>query len=231
MNSDKLQHHGTVLNWLKKIRVVPIVRTPDSESALAAVEALRLGGINCVEITMTVRNAIKAIEEVANHYGNQVLLGAGTVLDPETARACILAGAQFIVTPALNIKTIELCRRYSVPIFPGGLTPTEILAAWEAGADAVKVFPCSAMGGAKYIQSLKAPLPQVELFPTGGVTLDTIGSFLAAGSAAVGVGSELIDNKCIAEKIYTLITERARQFREAAAGTSTRVEISAGLVS
>ncbi len=119
----------TVLNRLKQIAVVPIVRTPDAESALAAVEALRLGGIDCVEITMTVRNAIQAMEKVADRYGHQVLLGAGTVLDPETARACILAGAQFIVTPALNVKTIELCRRYATPIFPGALTPTEILAA------------------------------------------------------------------------------------------------------
>lgn len=211
------QQPRTVLSWIKQIAVVPIVRTPDAESALAAVEALLLGGIDCVEITMTVRNAIRAIEKVSDRYGDQVLLGAGTVLDPETARACILAGARFLVTPALNVKTIELSRRYSTPIFPGGLTPTEILTAWEAGADAVKVFPCSAMGGAKYIKSLKAPLPQVELVPTGGVNLETIADFLAAGSAAVGVGSELVDSKCIAEKNYALISDRARQFRAACA--------------
>ncbi len=232
MNNGRQQHHGTVLSWIKEIAVVPIVRTPDVESALAAVEALCLGGIDCVEITMTVRNAIEAIEKVAERYGSRVLLGAGTVLDPETARACILAGAQFIVTPALNVKTIELCRRYSVPIFPGGLTPTEVLTAWEAGADAVKVFPCNALGGAKYIKSLKAPLPQVELVPTGGVNLDTIADFLAAGSAAVGVGSELVDNKSVAEKNYTAISERARQFREAAMSSrGKRVETSAGIAS
>ena len=230
-NGSEPKRRG-VLNWLKEIAVVPIVRTPDAESALAAGEALRLGGIDCFEITMTVRNAIKAIEKVADRYGSQVLLGAGTVLDPETARTCILAGAQFIVTPALNVKTIELCRRYAVPVFPGGLTPTEVLAAWEAGADAVKVFPCNALGGAKYIKSLKAPLPQIELVPTGGVNLDTIAAFLAAGSAAVGVGSELVDNKSVAEKNYAVISERARQFCEAAAsGRGQRVEVSAGLAS
>lgn len=210
--------NGTAL--LKRIRetaVVPIVRTPDAESAISAVEALLEGGIDCVEITMTVANAIRALETVADRYGNKVLLGAGTVLDPETARACILAGAHFIVTPALNRRTIEMARRYSKPVFPGGLTPTEVLTAWEAGADAVKVFPCSALGGAKYIRALKAPLPQVELFPTGGVNLETIGEFLAAGSTAVGVGSELVDGKSVAEKKFSVITERARKFREAAA--------------
>ena len=209
--------HSGILDRLKEIALVPIVRTPDAESALAAVEALRAGGVDCIEITMTVQNAVKAIEKIADRHGHQVLLGAGTVLDPETARICILAGAQFIVTPALNVKTIELARRYAVPVFPGALTPTEVLTAWEAGGDAIKVFPCNALGGAKYIKSLKAPLPQVELVPTGGVNLETLADFLAAGSAAVGVGSELVDNKSIAEKNYSLITDRARKFREAAA--------------
>jgi 2-dehydro-3-deoxyphosphogluconate aldolase/(4S)-4-hydroxy-2-oxoglutarate aldolase len=206
-----------VMSWIKEIALVPIVRTPDAESALAAVDALRAGGIDCVEITMTVHNAIKAIEKIADRFGTEILLGAGTVLDAETARACILAGAQFLVTPALNVKTIELARRYSKPIFPGALTPTEVLTAWEAGADAIKVFPCNALGGAKYIKALKAPLPQIELVPTGGVNLETVADFLAAGSAAVGVGSELVDNKSIADKNYALITERARKFRETAA--------------
>jgi 2-dehydro-3-deoxyphosphogluconate aldolase/(4S)-4-hydroxy-2-oxoglutarate aldolase len=212
-------HAATILSWIKRVALVPIVRTPDAESALASVEALAAGGIDCVEITMTVQNAIKAIEKVADRYGEKILLGAGTVLDPETARICILAGAQFIVTPSLNVKTIELARRYAKPIFPGALTPTEVLTAWEAGGDAIKVFPCSALGGAKYIKALKAPLPQVELVPTGGVNLDTLADFLAAGSAAVGVGSELVDNRCIAEKNFALITERARQFCEAAASS------------
>lgn len=224
--------HGAILKWIREIALVPIVRTPDAESALAAVEALRSGGIDCFEITMTVRNALKAIEKVADRYGTQVLLGAGTVLDAETARACILAGAQFIVTPALNTGTIEMSRRYAKPIFPGALTPTEVLTAWQAGGDAIKVFPCNALGGAKYIKALKAPLPQVELVPTGGVNLHTVAEFLAAGSSAVGVGSELVDNKSIAEKNYSLISDRARKFREAAlSARSKRVEITAGLAS
>jgi 2-dehydro-3-deoxyphosphogluconate aldolase/(4S)-4-hydroxy-2-oxoglutarate aldolase len=209
--------HAQILLKIRTLAIVPIVRTPDSQSALAAAEAVFEGGIDCIEITMTVGNALKAIEAIADRHGDKILLGAGTVLDPETARACMLAGAQFFVTPSLNLKTIEMAKRYSRPIFPGGLTPTEVLTAWEAGADGVKVFPCNALGGAKYIKSLKAPFPHIDLIPTGGVNLETIADFLAAGSAAVGVGSELIDAKSIAEGHYQVITDRARQFREAAA--------------
>ncbi len=224
-NHDKFMTGAQILAWIKETRIVPIVRTPDAETAIAAVEALREGGIDCVEITMTVQNALKALASVAERYGDQVLLGAGTVLDPETARACILAGANFIVTPALNIKTIEMARRYAKPVFPGGLTPTEVLNAWEAGADAVKVFPCNALGGPKYIKSLKAPLPQIELFPTGGVNLDTVAEFFAAGSMAVGMGSELVDSKSITERNYSAITERARKFRELGRSGQTRREM------
>jgi 2-dehydro-3-deoxyphosphogluconate aldolase/(4S)-4-hydroxy-2-oxoglutarate aldolase len=211
--------HAEILHKIKDLAIVPIVRTPGIETALAAVAAVLEGGIDCVEITMTVGNAIKAIETVADRYGDKVVLGAGTVLDPETARACMLAGAQFFVTPSLNRKTIELARRYSRPIFPGGLTPTEILTAWEAGADGVKVFPCSAMGGAKYIRALRAPFPHIDLIPTGGVNLETIADFLAAGSVAVGVGSELIDAQSIATGNYQPVTDRARKFREIIAQT------------
>lgn len=217
--------HVEILSRIKEVALVPIIRTPSADSALSAVEALRDGGINCVEITMTVENAIQAIEKTADRYGDQVLLGAGTVLDPETARICILAGAQFIVTPSLNPKTIELSRRYGKPIFPGGLTPTEVLAAWEAGADAVKVFPCNALGGPKYIKALKAPFPQIELFPTGGVNLDTVSEFLSAGSAAVGVGSELVDAKSIANGDYRTISDRARRFRETANNSRPAVHV------
>lgn len=206
--------HSQIVQKIKKLAVVPIVRTPDAKSALAAVEAVKAGGIDCVEITMTVSGALKAIEAIADRYGDTLLLGAGTVLDPETARLCMLAGAQFFVTPSLNHKTIEMARRYSRPIFPGGLTPTEILSAWEAGADGVKVFPCSAVGGAKYIKAVKAPFPHIDLIPTGGVNLDTIAEFLAAGSTAVGVGSELIDAQSVASGDYTAVTGRARKFCE-----------------
>ncbi|HEX4770068.1 MAG TPA: bifunctional 4-hydroxy-2-oxoglutarate aldolase/2-dehydro-3-deoxy-phosphogluconate aldolase [Bryobacteraceae bacterium] len=208
--------HRQIVERLKKTGVVPIVRVTNAEMAVRAVEAILEGGIACVEITMTVDGAIKALEATADAYGDRILLGAGTVLDPETARICMLAGAQFFVTPSLNTKTIEMVKRYSKPIFPGALTPTEILSAWEAGADGVKVFPCSALGGAKYIRALKGPFPHIDLVPTGGVNLETIGDFFAAGSAAVGVGSELVDSKSCAEGKYDAITERARRFREAA---------------
>ena len=210
-----------IISRIKDLAVVPIIRAPDSQSAIAAVEAILEGGIDCVEITMTVEGAIRAIEAVSDRYGERILLGAGTVLDPETARVCMLAGAQFFVTPSLNLRTIEMAKRYSKPIFPGALTPTEVLTAWEAGADGVKVFPSSALGGAKYIKALKAPFPQIDLIPTGGVNLETIGDFLRAGSAAVGVGSELVDNGCIARREYHLIADRARQFRAAAAAART----------
>jgi 2-dehydro-3-deoxyphosphogluconate aldolase / (4S)-4-hydroxy-2-oxoglutarate aldolase len=206
--------HAEILARIKDLAVVPIIRTPDSKSAVAAVEAVLEGGIDCVEITMTVAGALKAIETVADRYGDKILLGAGTVLDPETARACLIAGAQFFVTPSLNVRTIEIARRYSRPIFPGGLTPTEILTAWEAGADGVKVFPCNALGGAKYIKSLKAPFPHIDLIPTGGVNLETVADFLTAGSSAVGVGSELVDAASVSSGNYQAVTERARKFRE-----------------
>ena len=143
-----------------------------------------------------------------------MLIGAGTVLDPETARMCILEGAQFVVSPALNVKTIEMCHRYGVAVLPGALTPTEIVTAWEAGADVVKVFPASALGGAKYLKSIKAPLPQVELIPTGGVSQATALDFLQAGAFALGVGADLVDPKAIAKGTPETITENARKYLE-----------------
>ena len=209
--------HDGIMARIKQSTVVPIVRTPNAETAVRAVEAVFEAGLECVEITMTVANALHAIEAVADRYGDRILLGAGTILDPETARSCMLAGAQFFIAPSLNRKTVEMARRYSKPVFPGGLTPTEVLAAWECGADGVKVFPCSAVGGAKYIKALKAPFPQIELLPTGGVNLQTLGDFLSAGSLAVGVGNELIDGASIVDGNYKIISERAAQFRAAVA--------------
>jgi 2-dehydro-3-deoxyphosphogluconate aldolase / (4S)-4-hydroxy-2-oxoglutarate aldolase len=199
---------------IRDLGIVPIVRTADAESAIRSVEAICEGGIPCAEITMTVDGAIRALERVAAKFGDKILLGAGTVLDPETARACMLAGAEFFVTPCLNPSTIEMAKRYSKAIFPGALTPTEIMAAWQAGADAIKVFPCSALGGAKYIKALRGPFPQIEFVPTGGVNLETLGDFIAAGCSAVGVGSELIDAKTIAAGKYEIFVERAKQFRQ-----------------
>jgi len=196
------------------IGIVPIVRTNSAESAVKSIEAVYAGGIRSAEITMTVPGAIKALEKLADALGDKMVLGAGTVLDPETARICILAGAQFLVTPALRVSTIEVAHRYSKVICPGALTPTEVLTAWEAGADFVKVFPCSNMGGAKYIKALKGPFPQIEMIPTGGVNLDTAADFLKAGSAAVAVGSELIDAQTIKDGKYEVFTERAKQYLE-----------------
>jgi len=172
--------------------------------------------------TSLVVAAVRVIEKVADKYGSEVLVGAGTVLDPETARACLLAGAQFIVSPALNLDTIDLCHRYSAPVCPGVLTPTEVVTAWSAGADFVKVFPCGSVGGASYIKNLKGPLPQIKMIPTGGVSLKTAADFIKAGANALGVGTDLVDVKAIRAGDAGVVTERAKQFleivREARAG-------------
>ncbi len=197
--------------------LVPIVRTSSADAAIRAVEAIHAAGVAVAEITMTVPGALRALEKLADRFGGEVLLGAGTVLDPETARACMLAGAEFFVTPALRVATIEMAHRYSKPIFPGALTPTEVLTAWEAGADAVKVFPCGNVGGPKYIKALKGPFPQIEMVPTGGVNLETAGEFLKAGACAVAVGSELVDAASVREGRFDVIEERARQYVAAVA--------------
>ena len=203
------------LGRIREVGLVPIVRAPSAEDALLAAEAIVAGNIGILEITMTVPNAIQVIEKVANKFGDKLLLGAGTILDTETGRAALLAGAEFIVTPALNLQVIELARRYSKPIFPGALTPTEVLAAWQAGADIVKIFPCGPVGGAKYIKALKGPFPQIELIPTGGVNLETAPDFIKAGAAAVAVGGELVDLKLLREGKFDVITANARLFLDA----------------
>ncbi len=199
------------------IGIVPVVRTTSAESAILAIEAIYNGGIRAAEITMTVPGALKALEKVAGKFGDKIVLGAGTVLDPETARICMLAGAEFFVTPALKLATIEMARRYSKVICTGALTPTEVLTAWEAGSDIVKVFPAGAVGGPKYIKALKGPLPQVEMVPTGGVNLETAGEFLKAGACAVAVGGELVDPKLIKSGQYDEMTKLAQQYLAAIA--------------
>lgn len=194
------------------IGIVPVVRTTSAESAILAIEAIYNGGIRAAEITMTVPGALKALEKVADKFGDKIVLGAGTVLDPETARICTLAGAQFFVTPALKLSTIEMARRYSKVICTGALTPTEVLTAWEAGSDIVKVFPAGAVGGPKYIKALKGPLPHIEMVPTGGVNLETAGEFLKAGACAVAVGGELVDPKLIQSGRYDEMTKLAQQY-------------------
>lgn len=201
-----------ILSFITGIGIVPIVRVASAESAVKAVEAIYQGGVRAAEITMTVPGAIHALEKVADRLGDKMMLGAGTVLDPETARACMLAGAEFFVTPALRLSTIELAKRYSKVIFPGALTPTEVLTAWEAGADAIKIFPCGNMGGPKYIKALKGPFPHISMIPTGGVNLETAGDFLKAGACAIAVGSEMVDAKTIQEGRFDVIEDRARQY-------------------
>ena len=216
-------HKSEVMAKIREVGLVPVLRADSEEEALAIAYALEAGGVTVLEVTMTVPGALDAIRRLANEAGDRILVGAGTVLDPETARACMLAGAQFIVSPALNLKTIELCRRYDVAVFPGALTPTEIVTAWEAGADAVKVFPCSAVGGAKYLKAIKAPLPQIELIPTGGVSLATAAEFLEAGAIALGVGGDLVDNNAIRAGRPEVITGHARQYLEIVAAHNRKI--------
>ncbi len=203
-----------ILKNITDVGVVPVIRASSAEEALRVVEAIKNGGISTLEITMTVPGAVRVIEELTQRLGEDAIVGAGTVLDPETARACILAGARFVVSPSLNVNTIQLCHRYNVPVFPGALTPTEVMTAWEAGADLVKVFPCNAVGGASYIKSLKAPFPQVELIPTGGVSLQTAAGFIKAGSTALGVGADLVDLAALRAGQAQQITENARRYVE-----------------
>jgi 2-dehydro-3-deoxyphosphogluconate aldolase / (4S)-4-hydroxy-2-oxoglutarate aldolase len=200
-----------VLKACREIGLVPVLRAESEEQALKLASAIAAGGVTVLEVTMTVPGAIRVMRRLAEERPD-ILIGAGTVLDPETARMCILEGAQFVVSPALNIKTIEMCHRYGIAVLPGALTPTEIVTAWEAGADVVKVFPASALGGAKYLKSVKAPLPQVEMIPTGGVSLSTAAEFLQAGAFALGVGADLVDTKAIAQGRPETITENARKY-------------------
>jgi len=209
----------TTMEWIRKTRIVPVVRAASGEEALAAVEALLEGGIDVLEITMTVPGAIEVMKEVAQKYGHQALVGAGTVLDAPTAEACVAAGAKFIVSPTLDIPTVQACKEMGVIAAPGALTPGEVLAAWKAGADVVKIFPCDAVGGASYLKSLKAPFPQIPLMPTGGVTLENARTFLAAGAEAVGVGGNLVDVKLLREGRRDDLVERARAFCQAVSPT------------
>ena len=200
-----------VMQRIRDVGLVPVVRAASADQAFAAIEAIRAGGIPILEITLTVPGAIQIINTLTKHIGDEALIGAGTVLDADTAQQCIDAGARFIVSPALDLPTIELCRRKEIPIFPGALTPTEVVTAWRAGANAVKVFPASAVGGATYLKSLKAPLPQIEMIPTGGVNLKNAADFIAAGAFALGIGADLVSGEAAA------ITEKARQYVAAVA--------------
>jgi 2-dehydro-3-deoxyphosphogluconate aldolase/(4S)-4-hydroxy-2-oxoglutarate aldolase len=191
--------------------VIAVVRAPSGAELVPVVQALADGGVTAVEITFTVPNALEVIGEVRQSLGDRVVLGAGTVLDPETARAALLAGAEYIVSPALNLDVIRLCRRYNKAVMPGAFTPTEVLTAWENGADIVKIFPAD-VGGPNYLKSLRGPFPQIRVMPTGGVDLTTAEAFLRAGACCLGVGSQLVDPKAVAQKDFARLTELARQY-------------------
>ncbi len=204
-----------VFNRMLQEGLIPVIRVSTAQEAIDVAEAIKQGGCTCIEITMTVQSAIDVIKELTQRYKDEIIMGAGTVLDPETGRAALLAGAQFIVSPILNIDLIRLAHRYSVVVIPGTMTPTEILTAWNAGADMVKVFPAAQLGGPEYIKAIRGPLPQTLLIPTGGVNLQNAGAFIKAGAAALGVGGELVDKKAIQEKKFHIITETTRSFLKA----------------
>lgn len=193
--------------------IVAVIRSPDSEQLVEVARALADGGVSVVEVTMSMPDALTVLRRVHAALGDRVLLGAGTILDPETARAALLAGAEYLVTPTLNLDVIRLCQRYSKLIMPGAFTPTEILTAWEAGADIVKVFPAEVVGPA-FFKALRGPLPQVRLMPTGGVDLTTAASFLQAGACCLGVGGQLVEPKAIAERNFGRIRDLARQYTD-----------------
>lgn len=191
--------------------IVAVIRSPSSEQLVSVARALFDGGVDVLEVTFTVPGVLDILSAVRKDLGKKVLLGAGTVLDTESARAAILAGAEYIVSPTVNRKVISLCNRYDKLIMTGAFTPTEILTAWESGADVVKVFPAD-VGGPEYLKSVHGPLPQIRLMPTGGVNLDTIKPFLKAGACAVGLGGALVESKAIANNDMARITSLAQQY-------------------
>lgn len=195
-----------------EVGIVPVIRASSGAKAVVAAESICAGGIPIVEVTMTVPGAFEAIAELGKTLGREVLIGAGTVLDAKTADRCLDAGAVFLVTPGFKLETIKFANDHGMVILAGALTPTEIVSAWETGADFIKVFPCSAVGGPSYIRSLRAPLPQIPLVPTGGVNLHTAADFIRAGAAALGIGAELVVPSALNSGNTAQITELARKY-------------------
>jgi 2-dehydro-3-deoxyphosphogluconate aldolase / (4S)-4-hydroxy-2-oxoglutarate aldolase len=198
---------------IRETGIVAIVRGIGIDSLFKIAEALREGGVRVIEVTLNTPSAIEMIGELEKEFGAEMLIGAGTVLDPETARAVILAGAKFVLGPTLNLNVSKLCKRYNTVYVPGVLTPTEIISAWEAGAQVVKVFPAGSLGP-RYIKELRGPLPQVEMMPVGGVTVDNAAEFIKAGSSALGIGGELVDRAAVEAGRFELLTEKAHRFIE-----------------
>jgi 2-dehydro-3-deoxyphosphogluconate aldolase/(4S)-4-hydroxy-2-oxoglutarate aldolase len=197
---------------IREVGIIPVIRGISAKHVMLTVEALCTGGIPIAEITMTLPNAIELINELSRSVGDKILIGAGTVLDAETAECCIRAGAQFVVSPGVDLETIRIVKKRGRLMLAGALTPTEAIAAWKFGSDFVKVFPCGPVGGAAYIKALKAPLPQIPMIPTGGVTLENAADFMRAGADAIGVGHELISEDALAAKHKSRITDLARRY-------------------
>ncbi len=206
-----MSEKSKVIHEITSTGIVAIIRASGSDELVNVVNALRAGGVTCIELTMTTPNALEVVRQAREACGGSAFIGVGTVLDPETARAAILAGAQFIVAPILDLPTIELCNRYSIPVTPGALTPTEIVRAHQAGADFVKVFPTSTLGP-EYLKDIRGPLPHIKLIPTGGVTLDTAADFIKAGATALGTGSALVSKNALANRDFETIKKTAAEF-------------------
>lgn len=198
------------LSHILSTGVVAVIRMTNAKKLSNVVEAIRAGGVTCIEITMTVPGAVDIITEMARTAPPDVLIGAGTVTDPETAKAVIKAGAKFVVGPVLNLDVLAMCRNNDVVCMPGCFSPTEILGGWNAGADIIKVFPATSLGP-KYFKDISGPFPQIRMMPTGGVSVDNVGEWVAAGAVAVGIGSDLLDKKAIDEERYEILTERAQR--------------------
>ena len=195
--------------------IIAIIRADSSQQLLRAAEALLAGGVTAMEVTMTTPNALQVIGDISAKFGDRVLIGVGSVLDAETARAALLAGAEYVVTPVTRPEVIRLCNRYGKPIASGAFTPTECLLAYESGADFVKLFPADQAGPA-YIKNILAPLPMLQIIPTGGVTPETAGGFLKAGCVALGAGSALVSREILAARDWKALTQRATAFVKAA---------------
>ena len=204
---------------IREIGIVPVVRAKSAKQAQLAADAVCAGGVPIVEVTMTVPGAVELISQLAKTTGNGVLIGAGTVLDAETARRCLDAGAQFVVSPGFDLETVRFVKQQKVLMMAGALTPTEVISAWKAGSDFVTIFPCGSMGGAKYLKALKAPLPQVPMIPTGGVNLETAADMIRAGAEALGIGGELVSAAALASGDAAPITDAARKYVEIVCAT------------
>ncbi len=210
-----MRSHSDILSQLLAEKVIAIVRLDSGEQLIRVAEALHAGGLCAIEFALTTPGALEMLEKASATFGDQVLLGAGTVLDPRMARAAMSAGADFIVTPTVQLRTVDICKRYGKPVVAGAMTPSEMMAVWEAGADLVKVFPAGNLGGADYVRAVLAPLPQLRLVPTGGVSAANVGDYLRAGAAAVAVGGSLVDKQAVANGDWAKISSEAERLNRA----------------